>query len=103
MKMRAMWVAVWGLLILATANVTSNLLELFDLQDSMTKGSAPADILGYGIAPIWIATGFLLAILLFLGRNHVHRNQVAVVLAGFLALLIADWATYLKLLGSMGL
>jgi FtsH-binding integral membrane protein len=103
MKMRAMWFAVWGLLILAAADVASNLLELFDVQDTMKKGSAPEDILGYGIAPVWIAIGFLLAIVLFLGRSHVHRNQVALVLAGFLALLIADWAMYLKLLASMGL
>jgi hypothetical protein len=103
MKVRAIWLGIYGLLVVVAANVLSNVLSLLSVRETLAKGAAPEDVLGYGIAPVWVTAGILLGFLLLQGRKYLRRNQIALVFVGFLALLIADWATYSKLLASMGL
>jgi hypothetical protein len=103
MKASAIWFGVCGLLAVVAANVLSNILSLLNVRETLAKGAAPEDVLGYGIAPLWIAVSILLGLLLLQGRKHLRRSQLAFVFVGFVALLIADWVTYWKLQASMGL
>ncbi|MFS2036973.1 hypothetical protein ACEN8I_23315 [Polaromonas sp. CT11-55] len=103
MKARAIWFGIYGLLAVVAADVLANVLSLLNSREAVAKGAAPEDILGYGIAPLWIAVSILLSLLLLQGRKHLRRSQLVFVFVGFVALLVADWATYLKLQASMGL
>jgi hypothetical protein len=102
MKARAIWIGIGGLLLVAAANVLSNILSLLNVRETLAKGAAPEDVLGYGIAPVWVTVAILLGLLLFQGRKDLRWNQIALVFVGFLALLIADGTTQLKLLASIG-
>lgn len=103
MRACAVWLGILGLLIAVIANVISNIFSLLNVRATVAAGAAPEDVFGYGIAPVWVAIGILLGVLLFQGRAYVRRAHLVLVCMGFLALLVVDWVTYFELLSSMGL
>lgn len=94
MKTHASSFGICALLAVATGYVLSNILTLLRVRKTGTAGQAMEDIVGFGIAPVWIVVGIVLGLLLLPARRHLTRNQLIVVLSGFLALLIADWFSY---------
>lgn len=103
MTARVLWTGVSALLLVALTDVLSNICTLFNKKTALAQGVAPEDVLGFGIAPVWLSVGILLVLILLLGRKHLNQNQLTLLTSVFLFVFTVDCIVYSKLLTSMGL
>jgi hypothetical protein len=103
MKTFALWAGIALLVTCAAASVISSAAALLSITPSKISTSAPEDILGWGLLPIWLPISALLGVLMLLARKSLSPVQLAIVAGISILLFVADWVIQARLHAVMGI